>query len=262
MNARMRSMLVLAAIAVPVLVAGCSGTSGRGDQDPEALKGVEWQLTSAESEGDADLNAAGITLEFTADNLAGFSGVNMYSAGYTADAKGVLTIEQPAGTLMAGPEPAMAAEQEYLKLLPTCDGYAVDGTKLTLYAGGAAVLTYEAAKPAELSGSSWLVTGYNNGKEAVTSVVVDSELTLEFGADGKATGSGGVNTFNGPFEYTADTVKIGPLATTKMAGPQKLMDQESQYLAALQAATVWKVTRGALELRDGQGALQVTATAR
>ncbi|MDZ4168654.1 MAG: META domain-containing protein [Coriobacteriia bacterium] len=262
MNAPMRSMALAALLVVPVLLAGCGGSGGRGDQDPEALKGVEWQLASAESEGDADLAAASITLEFTDDTLGGFSGVNRYSAGYTADGKGALTIEQPAGTLMAGPEPAMAAEQEYLKLLPTCDGYAVEGTTLTLYAGDAAVLTYTAAQPVDLSGTSWLVTGYNNGKEAVTSVVAGSELTLEFGADGQVTGSGGVNAFNGTYEYTPDTVKIGPLATTKMAGPQELMDQEGQYLSALQAATVWKVTRGALELHDDQGALQVTATAR
>jgi hypothetical protein len=37
------------------------------------------------------------------------------------------------------------------------------------------------------------------------------------------------------------------------------MDQELQYLAALQSATVWSVRGTTLELRDDAGALQVSA---
>jgi len=106
------------------------------------------------------------------------------------------------------------------------------------------------------------VTGYNNGKQAVTSPAADSTLTVEFGTDGTVSGNGGVNTFNGPFESTEKTVKIGPLASTMMAGPQELMDQEAQYLAALQNATVWTLVQGRLEMRDEAGATQIVAVSQ
>lgn len=103
------------------------------------------------------------------------------------------------------------------------------------------------------------MTGYNNGKEAVTSPLFDAELTLTFGSDGTASGNGGVNNFNGPFESDTEAVKIGPLATTKMAGSAELMQQEQQYLTALQAATEWGVSNGILSMRDGEGATQIVA---
>ena len=100
------------------------------------------------------------------------------------------------------------------------------------------------AEKAELPGSKWVVTGYNNGKEAVTVPAVDSTLTVEFGTDGKVGGDGGVNTFSGRLRVRALSVKIGPLASTKMAGPPELMTQEAAYLTALQNATTWEISVG------------------
>ncbi len=120
-------------------------------------------------------------------------------------------------------------------------------------------LTYEKAKPASLPGTSWTVIGYNNGKQAVTGPSAEATPTLVFGTDGTVSGFGGVNNFNGPFESTEKTVKIGPLAATMMAGPQELMDQETQYLAALENSTVWALVQGRLEMRDGSGATQIMA---
>ena len=162
-------------------------------------------------------------------------------------------------TLMAGPEPLMAAESAYLKLLEGCDSFQVADGVLTLSTGGNETLIYEAAPAAELSGSAWTVTGYNNGKEAVVGPAEGSVLTLEFGTDGTVAGNSGVNTFRGPFESTDKTVKIGPLSATKMAGEPELMTQEAAYLQALQNATTWSITRGMLDLRDDGGANQITA---
>jgi hypothetical protein len=39
------------------------------------------------------------------------------------------------------------------------------------------------------------VTGYNNGKQAVVSVVIGSELTADFKADGNLGGSAGCNSY-------------------------------------------------------------------
>jgi heat shock protein HslJ len=235
---------------------GC-GNSG-DTQDPAALEGVEWHLAES-SVSSSDLAATGITASFEGGQMSGFSGVNQYSGGFTAKSDGSFSAGPLASTMMAGPEPLMTAEAAYLKLLEDADTFAIEDGTLTLGSTGGATLVFEQAEAVELPGSSWVVTGYNNGKEAVVSPVVDSELTIEFGTDGTVAGSGGVNRFNGPFQSTADTVKIGPLAATKMAGEPELMEQEAQYLAALEAGVSWKIINGVLEMRDLAGATQVHA---
>lgn len=140
------------------------------------------------------------------------------------------------------------------------DPAALEGVQWTLSTADDKTLTYEAAGPFELAGSSWTATGYNNGREAVVSPVEGSELTLEFGTDNTVSGAAGVNNFNGPFASDDTSIQIGPLMQTKMAGPVELMVEEQQYTAALQAATEWEVANDVLTLRDGGGAMQVVAT--
>ena len=244
-------------VAVLVLSACGSGES----EDPKALTGVEWALT-ASSLSSADLGAAGITASFDGTRVAGFSGINQYSGTYAAGKDGSFKVSAVVSTQMAGPAPLMASEQAYLKLLEQCDSYRVKDGKLILSLGGQETLNYEQAKAVQLPGTTWLVTGYNNGKQAVTSVEANSTLTIDFGTDGTASGNSGVNTFSGPFTATDSTVSIGPLASTQMAGPENLMAQESAYLTALQHSTKWSVVRGMLEMRDAQDALQVSASAQ
>jgi len=254
--AQLRVALLLVVTGVLVPLGGC--VSSAADADPAALEGVEWGLTGS-SVSSTDLGQAGITITFDGTRLSGFSGVNQYGGSYTAGTDGALEIGTINATLMAGPEPLMKAESAYLKLLEGCDSFQVADGVLTLSTGGNETLIYEAAPAAELSGSAWTVTGYNNGQEAVVSPVVGSELTIEFGSDGTVAGNAGVNTFRGPFESTDKTVKIGPLAATKMAGEPELMTQEANYLQALQNATTWSIARGMLDMRDATGATQITA---
>ena len=242
-------------IAVSALVAGCA-SSGGTTKSAGDLTGKEWGLVES-SISSSDLGAVGITATFAGGQLSGFSGVNQYSGPYSAQPDGAFKAGPLAGTLMAGPEPLMTAESTYLKLLEGCDSYKVEAGKLTLSTGGNESLIYEAAAKAELSGSDWVVTGYNNGKQAVTGPAVDSTLTVAFGSDGKVSGEGGVNRFMGDYESTAKTVKIGPLQSTKMAGPPELMTQEAAYLTALQNSTTWEISSGKLTMRDASGAMQV-----
>jgi heat shock protein HslJ len=237
-----------------LVVTGCGGET----MDPSGLEGVEWQLVESSATA-ADLTAAGITAVFDGERAAGFSGVNQYGGPYTAGDDGTLEIGEIAGTLMAGPEPLMQAEQAYLEALKGCDGWAVSGDTLTLTTADDATLRFTKAEELALPGTSWNVTSLNNGKDAVTMVVTGSDLTLEFGVDGTVSGSAGVNQYNGAFTVDGAAIEIGPLATTKMAGEPELMEQEQAFLAALDAAATWTVVRGALELRDADGAALVFA---
>ena len=244
--------LVIGALA---LSAGCT-SSGGAARSAGDLSGTNWSLVGS-SLSSRDLGAAKITAAFTATQMSGFSGVNQYSGPYTAESSGSFKAGPLAGTQMAGPEPLMAAEGAYLKLLEACDSYKIEGGKLTLSTGGSESLIYEAAAKAELPGSKWVVTGYNNGKQAVTSPAVDSTLTVAFGTDAQIGGNGGVNTFSGPFDSGQTSVKIGPLASTRMAGSPELMAQEAAYLTALQNSTTWEIQSGTLTMRDASGATQI-----
>jgi heat shock protein HslJ len=101
------------------------------------------------------------------------------------------------------------------------------------------------------------VIGYNNGKQAVVSVLLDTSMTASFGKDGALSGNSGCNTFSGTFKLDGNQITIGPLASTMMmcSDPAGVMDQEAQYLAALQSAATYQIEGNVLELRTQDGAL-------
>ena len=92
-----------------------------------------------------------------------------------------------------------------------------------------------------LEGVTWLLD----------KTVTGSEITAEFTAatateDALVEGSAGCNTYRGTYVVRtraigSNRMEIGPLATTRMACDQSLMDQESLYLAALEAATSYRI---------------------
>jgi heat shock protein HslJ len=249
--------IMLACVLVVGAVAAITGCSAKAKSDPKALVG-EWSLQSS-SISSADLGAANITAIFTAKEVSGFSGVNQYGGSYTAKDDGSIEFGQMRSTLMAGPDAAMKAESTYLKALQSCDAYVVAGERMTLLSKGSELLVYKKAASAGLPGTKWSVTGYNNGKEAVVGLEASSTITLDFGTDKTLSGNGGVNNYNGSYQVRDDTIVVGELASTKMAGPEALMTQEQLYLTALKKAVSWKVQGGMLEMRDWNGALQVVA---
>jgi len=253
---RRRTLVACGAACAVLLVLAACGSSDTAD--PGALTGAEWTLTES-SMSSIDLGAAGITATFDGERIAGFSGVNQYGGPYSAGDDGSLEVGDLASTLMAGPERLMRAEQAYLALLSQCTSYRVENDILTLSTGASETLVYAKVAAAQLSGTAWTVTSYNNGKQAVVSLIPGSQLTIAFGTDGTVTGNGGVNAFHGPCETTGATVKIGPLAATMKAGSADLAAQETRFLAALESSATWSIVQGRLEMRDADDALQIIA---
>ena len=128
---------------------------------------------------------------------------------------------------------------------------------MTLSDANNKVLLVFEAQSQNLSGTAWEATGYNNGKQAVTSVLAGSTITAEFGKDGKLSGNSGCNSYNGPYTTTGSQIKIGPLASTRKAcgDPAGFMEQDVQYLAALESAATYKIEGTTLEMRTEDGAL-------
>lgn len=94
--------------------------------------------------------------------------------------------------------------------------------------GGSSVTT----DSSELDGS-WTLESLGGVSDLTPAdPAVTSTLVLE---DGQASGSGGVNTFRGSYESPADgELTFSPLASTRMAGPEAAMAQETAFLKALE----------------------------
>jgi heat shock protein HslJ len=106
-------------------------------------------------------------------------------------------------------------------------------------------------------GTTWQALFYNNGKEAAVSVILGTEITAIFGENGTLAGSAGCNNYNAAYEIEDSSISIGPAASTRKfcADPEGTMDQESQYLAALETAATYRLDGDTLELRTADGAL-------
>lgn len=123
----------------------------------------------------------------------------------------------------------------------------------------------QAAGGAVTDSPTWSAILFNNGKSAIVSVT-GVEITAQFSADGQLSGFSGCNTYTGTYTANADgTVKMGPIAATQKtcSEPANVMQQESQYLAALQSVTTFQVQGQNLSTQSatGQMAVQFARTA-
>jgi heat shock protein HslJ len=139
MNRLTLTLLSAFLIAVTSLVpTACS--LAEGSLDGSRWKLVEWTISSM------DPAQVRITADFAGGQLSGNSGVNSYSGPYQIGPGNAFSAGPLAGTLMAGPEPAMRAESAYLTLLGQAKSYGLANGKLTLYdQGGNESLTFEGA---------------------------------------------------------------------------------------------------------------------
>jgi putative lipoprotein len=80
-----------------------------------------------------------------------------------------------------------------------------------------------------------------------------ARTTLDIGADGTVSGSGGCNRYSGGAEIDGSTIIIGPVAATKMACLGMPMEQETRFFAALDKARSWRLSEGNLLLLDDRG---------
>jgi len=77
---------------------------------------------------------------------------------------------------------------------------------------------------------------------------------LAFDAEASSVrGHSGVNSFFGPYALDGDALRVENLAMTRMAGSPELMDQESAFTTAIQAARSYRISAEELRLLDGGG---------
>ena len=199
------------------------------------------------------------------DRVFGNTTCNQYSGSYQLDGN-KLTISPGAMTMMACVDPALAdQESDFLAALSATETYKIQGEQLMfLDQTGATVLTFKVLHPSALTGTNWQVTVYNNGKEALVSVLAGSEITALFSEDGKLSGMAGCNNYNASYEVDGNALSISPAATTRKfcADPEGLMEQESAYLKALESVKSFEISADILTLKDLNGTVLVKYSAQ
>ena len=235
-------------------------TPGAPSTSPASITQGVWLWQRTEYSNDTSVAApdpSKYTVSFQADGrLALQVDCNRGTGTYSVDGPR-LTIEPGATTLIAcGPG---SQDRVFLQDLRNVATYVMDGPNLILNLkvdGGNMI--FNPQPPTSLTGGPWRVQSYNNGRGGVVSVLPDVQLTATFDPMGNVSGNAGCNNYRGPYEIAGNRITFGPIVSTKRAClSDALTQQETAFLAALDASTTYDLVGDRLTLRNDAGATQV-----
>lgn len=240
-----------------MMLTGC--TTVGAATDPVPLDGTAWILSALP--GRTALAGNAPTLAFADGRAQGSDGCNRYGLGVTMKGSAIAFGPRGMSTQMACPDEVMKQGEIFIAALHGARSYRVEAGRLQLLGPDGAVLATFAAQPTALAGTRWQVTGINNGRQALVSLLGGTTVTMAFDTEGRVSGSAGCNQFNARYEVEGSKIRfLAPAATRKMCPGEGVMAQEQQFLKALEAATTLRQEGNRVEFRDAGGAMQVTAT--
>jgi len=221
------------------------------------LAGTSWVLSALS--GNMPLQGTTVTLNFGADGtVSGSDGCNRFTTTYTEDGSN-LTFAQPgASTMMACDEAVMNQATAFMAALAATNNFTSAFDQLDLRNGDQVLASLGTIAQA-LADSEWDVTNYNNGRDAVVGLIPDTEISASFGADGSLSGNAGCNQYVGTYTTNGNAIQISELGTTfrLCTEPEGVMQQEQDYLLALQSAATFRVEGAMLEMRTAADQLAV-----
>lgn len=234
---------------------------------PAPLEGTRWQVVSYNNGQQAMagvLPDTRLTALFEDGSVGGSSGCNSYNGGYSIN-RNQISIGPLASTMKmcAAPDGIMEQEAAFQNAMQSAATYRIIASRLELISdSGELAAVFTVAESASLEDTPWTVISYNNGRGGVVSVIIDTEITMLF-SDGVVGGSAGCNTYNGSYELNEDQITVGPLANTERAcaEPEGIMQQESEFLAALQSAATYTIDGDRVDMYFEDGARAITARA-
>jgi heat shock protein HslJ len=103
---------------------------------------------------------------------------------------------------------------------------------------------------ATLVGPVWLAE-----QVAGAALPTEPQITLQFGADGRAAGKGGCNQYSGPYQAAGNGISFGAMVSTKMACDGDVMEREQAYLDLLGRVSSYELRNNAeliLSAEDGK----------
>ena len=115
--------------------------------------------------------------------------------------------------------------------------------------------------PDPLAGTRWEVINYNNGRGALVTLLVDSGIALDFGTDDQVSGNAGCNNYFASYRVNGNNITIGQPGSTSLfcAEPEGVMEQEAEFLEALQTAATFRIDGDTLEMRSTADQIAIIA---
>lgn len=212
------------------------------------LNETSWELLQITKRGKEQLipQDANITINFADNKINGNSGVNSYFGGYKIKNNSILTANA-ATTLMAGPEELMKIEQRFLEILQNSPRITYKNETLSLRSKNGEIWIFEKLDLKEkLIDTKWKLSEMGQTK------LPEKEITISFDKN-KVNGNSGVNNYFGSYEIKNNSIKIGPVGSTRMAGPENLMKIEFEYLKLLQDSKTIEFNNNLLILTTNDG---------
>ena len=109
-----------------------------------------------------------------------------------------------------------------------------------------------------LEDTRWVLESYGEPGN-LKALIADTEITAEFvSTEETVKGSAGCNSYFGSYELKGSQLSIlGPIGATEMycMEPEGVMDQEQEYLAALQLAASYEIDGNELQINCGSQVL-------
>jgi len=253
--------LAIASLILVVATSACAAVPPAAEPpagDSPRLDGTAWVL--ADLPGHARVPGSSITLRFEDGRASGTDGCNRYGFAYTGTGSKLEFSPSGISTQMACPPDLMQQAEVFKTALTRTRAFGMESGQLRLLDSEGAVTARFDPQPEGLAGTAWIVNGYNNGRQAVVSVMNGTELTMEFSADGRVAGSAGCNRYTGSFKQDGKALSFGPAAATRRmcVEPEGVMEQEQQFLKALETVATARHEADRLELRTADGAMAVT----
>ncbi len=108
-----------------------------------------------------------------------------------------------------------------------------------------------------LEGTNWVLDRYADGSGNMIGLVEGTSITAVFGVDGNVTGSAGCNTYAATYEVDGNSLSISTPSRTQQIcpTPERIMEQEQDYLALLPTSASFSLSSGSLAISDANGRL-------
>jgi heat shock protein HslJ len=190
--ALLRALLLLSCASPPP---GAEGPAAAASTEP-SIEGVVWRWTGLAGPDALEVDRPGLyTISLDAQGGYAIRADCNRGSGTYAIQGGALELSPGPMTLAACPPGSQA--DRFLAFLGRVSGQARDGDRLTLSLADGGTMEFEAPKPVELAGTSWLVRAASNRKQGMASVQQGTRLSTAFGGDGSLSGSAGCNSYSG-----------------------------------------------------------------
>lgn len=222
--------LSLLFLSVFVFAYSCKTQAGQAKTPPQDISGA-WVLKSLNGQ-DVSLIFKGKTptmnIDITENRVSGNGGCNNYIGGYIYE-KGLFSVPNAAATMMACMDENQ--EPQFLKALSQPNQLLIEGEVLKLTSGGTVVVEFIRGIDTSALSGLWSLKSIN-GKDAASVFSAGVVPTIEFNTqENRLGGNGGCNRYNASYTLQGNSIKVGPVMSTRMACQD--LKGETQFTDAL-----------------------------